>query len=72
MNTLEIIGANAKQAARVLLTAGELKNKALLAIADALTENCDTIIKANDIDIRIAKENNTRAALIDRLTLTPA
>ncbi len=72
MNTLEIMGANAKQAARVLLTAGELKNKALLAIADALTENCDTIIKANDIDIRIAKENNTRAALIDRLTLTPA
>ncbi len=72
MNTLENMGANAKQAARVLLTAGELKNKALLAIADALTENCDTIIKANDIDIRIAKENNTRAALIDRLTLTPA
>ena len=72
MNTLEIMGANAKQAARVLLTAGELKNKALLAIADALTENCDTIIKANDIDIRIANENNTRAALIDRLTLTPA
>ena len=66
------MGANAKQAARTLLTAGALKNKALLAIADALIENCDTIIAANDIDIRIAKENNTRAALIDRLTLTKA
>ena len=66
------MGANAKAAARVLLTAGDLKNKALLAIADALIENCDAIIAANDIDIKLAKENNTRAALIDRLTLTPA
>ncbi len=72
MTTMEIMGANAKQAARFLLTAGDLKNKALLAIADALTENCDTIINANDIDIAAAKENNTRASLIDRLTLTPA
>lgn len=72
MTTMEIMGANAKQAARFLLTAGDLKNKALLTIADALTENCDTIINANDIDIAAAKENNTRASLIDRLTLTPA
>ncbi len=72
MTTMEIMGANAKAAARVLLTAGDLKNKALLAIADALIENCDAIIAANDIDIKLAKENNTRAALIDRLTLTPA
>ena len=34
MTTLEKMGQNAKQAARVLLTAGELKNKALLSIAD--------------------------------------
>ncbi len=72
MTTIETMGANAKKAARALLTAGDLKNKALLAIADALIENCDTIIAANDIDIRLAKENNTRAALIDRLTLTKA
>ena len=72
MTTIETMGANAKKAARALLTAGDLKNKALLAIADALIENCDTIIAANDIDIKLAKENNTRAALIDRLTLTKA
>lgn len=70
MTTLEIMGQNAKQAARVLLTAGELKNKALLAIADALIENADKIVEANDIDIKAARENNTRESLIDRLTLT--
>lgn len=72
MTTLEIMGQNAKQAARVLLTAGELKNKALLAIADALIENADEIVKANEIDLKIARENNTRESLIDRLTLTKA
>ena len=70
MTTLEIMAQNAKQAARVLLTAGELKNKALLAIADALIENADKIVEANDIDIKAARENNTRESLIDRLTLT--
>ena len=70
MTTLEQMGQNAKQAARFLLTAGELKNKALLLIADALTANADEIVKANDIDIKTARENGTREALIDRLTLT--
>lgn len=72
MTTLEQMGQNAKQAARFLLTAGELKNKALLAIADALIENADEIVKANDIDIKAARENGTRESLIDRLTLTTA
>lgn len=72
MTTLEQMGQNAKQAARFLLTAGELKNKALLEIADALIANADEIVKANDIDIQIARENNTRESLIDRLTLTKA
>ena len=70
MTTLEQMGQYAKQAARFLLTAGELKNKALLSIADALTANADEIVKANDIDIKTARENGTREALIDRLTLT--
>ena len=45
MTTLEQMGQNAKQAARFLLTAGELKNKALLEIADALIANADEIVK---------------------------
>ncbi len=69
---LEQIGQNAKAAARFLLTAGELKNKALYAIADALIEKTDEIVKANEIDLQAARENGTRASLIDRLILTPA
>ncbi len=72
MSMLDQIGQNAKSAARVLLTAGELKNKALYAIADALCDNSDKIVEANELDLRAARENGTRAALIDRLTLTPA
>ena len=72
MSMLDQIGQNAKSAARVLLTAGELKNKALYAIADALCDNSDKIVEANELDLRAARESGTRAALIDRLTLTPA
>ena len=72
MSVLEQMGVNAKAAARTLLTAGELKNKALLAIADALIENTDKIVSANALDLDAARENGIRAALIDRLTLTPA
>lgn len=70
MTVLEEMGKNAKQAARFLLTAGELKNKALLEIADALIANSDKIIKANDIDIKNAVDNGIKKSLIDRLTLT--
>ncbi len=72
MSMLEQMGQNAKAAARFLLTAGDLKNKALLAIADALIEKTNEIVKANELDLAAARENGTRAALIDRLTLTPA
>lgn len=72
MTNLEQIGAKAKAAARTLLTAGELKNKALLAIADALIANTEKIVAANELDLKAARENGTRASLIDRLTLTPA
>lgn len=72
MSMLDQMGQNAKAAARTLLTAGELKNKALLAIADALVAHTSDIVAANEIDLAAARENGTRASLIDRLTLTPA
>lgn len=46
------------------------KNRALLKIADALTENSDVILSANAKDIEAARKNGTREAMIDRLTLT--
>lgn len=48
----------------------ETKNKALSAIADALIEKSGKIIEANKKDIKAAEEKGTRAAMIDRLTLT--
>lgn len=48
----------------------KVKNKALMAIASALCEKADEIIRANNIDIENAKKNGMRQAMIDRLTLT--
>ncbi len=68
---LKIKGELAKEAAFGLgIIDTETKNNALLAIADALEENSDIIIKANEEDIKSAREKGTREAMIDRLTLT--
>ena len=47
------------------------KDRALLALADALDANVDAIVAANDVDVSQARANGTSDALIDRLTLTP-
>lgn len=62
---------NAKKASRLLgSTDSETRNKALSAMADALVERADEIIKANESDILRAKENGMSDAMLDRLTLT--
>ena len=63
-----ILAKNATQ--KLISISTTTKNNALKAIADALTDNADTIIKANKKDIDIARANGTREAMIDRLTLT--
>ena len=45
------------------------KDKALLAIADALESNTNAIESANKIDVAIAVEKGTDPAIVDRLTL---
>ena len=69
MTQLEIMGANAKMAARVLMNAGTKKDEALKAIAKALRENSQAIIAANDIDIENGKKAGLTASLLDRLKL---
>ena len=69
MTQLEIMGANAKKAARVLMNAGTKKDEALKAIAKALRENSQAIIAANDIDIENGKKAGLAASLLDRLKL---
>lgn len=70
MTQLEIMGAKAKEASRFLMTAGSKKDEALNAIAKALCENADKIIKANDIDIENGKKAGLTKSLLDRLQLT--
>lgn len=69
MTQLEIMGANAKKAARFLMTAGPKKDEALNAIASALRANSNTIIEANKIDIENGKKAGLTESLLDRLSL---
>lgn len=70
MTAIEKQGAAAKAAALCLMTCGtDEKNKALLAIAEALTDNKQKIIEANEKDMAKARENGMSAALMDRLAL---
>ncbi len=67
---LELIGKNAKAAASVLSAASsELKNSALLKIADSLKENTQLIINANKTDLENGKASGLSDAMIDRLML---
>lgn len=72
MTTLEIMGAKAKEASRFLMTAGSKKDDALLAIAKALREHSDEIIKANSVDIKNGEEAGLTVSLLDRLRLDEA
>jgi glutamate-5-semialdehyde dehydrogenase len=60
----------AKLASRKLaVVSTELKNKALLAMAEALVKSKDDILFHNEIDVEAAKESGLSEALVDRLTL---
>ncbi|MGN0395467.1 MAG: gamma-glutamyl-phosphate reductase, partial [Coprococcus sp.] len=68
---LEEIGQKAKIASRYMAKCSQqLKNDALLKVAEDLLKNQENIIKANKIDIENAKANGMTEALLDRLTLT--
>lgn len=71
MEHLHQMAMNCKQAARELaLYDTETKNRALLAVAQALEDNMDSILCANARDAAYARDNGLREAMIDRLTLT--
>lgn len=71
MTTIESMGKKAKEVARVLATAGALKDKALISIADALIENTDYILEENAKDLEAGKAAGLSNALLDRLALSP-
>jgi len=70
---LEEKGGAAKAASRKLaFLSTEVKNKALLNIAEALIDRKDKILAANKIDYDEAKASGMSEAMLDRLMLSPA
>ena len=64
------IGKRVKNAAAQLAVAStDDKNKILKAIAVALRENCEEILKANALDLQNGRNNGMSEALLDRLML---
>lgn len=64
-------GQKAKQAGRKLaIVTTEIKNKALLCMADALEQEYTSILIANAMDLAKGKEKGLSEALLDRLALT--
>lgn len=68
---LNTLGKNARNAGVLVrnLSANE-KNEVLLKVAEALTENADTLTAANTLDVENGRKNNMPEALVDRLLLT--
>ena len=68
---LNTLGKNARNGEVLVrnLSANE-KNEVLLKVAEALTENADTLTAANALDVENGRKNNMPEALVDRLLLT--
>ncbi len=68
---LQQLGAQARQASRVLMRINDQKKSAaLLSLADLINENKAFLLAENAKDLAKAKENNLDAPLLDRLTLS--
>lgn len=67
------VGTKARAASRTMARAGtEAKNKALLAIAEVLDAERQTLASANAMDLDNGHNNGLEPALLDRLELSPA
>jgi len=68
---VEAAGRAARKAAGELATLPtSIKNEALLAMSEALIDDSEEILEANQRDLAAAEGNGLSEALIDRLTLT--
>lgn len=67
---LELLLINAKDATRYMMNVStDIKNQALLKISEALIKNKCDIVKANQRDVKIARDSGMSEAMIDRLLL---
>lgn len=72
MNYIEQLGEAANKAKKSIATASTAKkNEILERIAQNLRKNIDVILKENEKDTAMAKENGITDAMVDRLRLTP-
>jgi glutamate-5-semialdehyde dehydrogenase len=70
-NYMQSVGRDARTASRLMARAETAdKNKALIAMAEAIGRNQQQLLAANEKDIAQAKENGLEAAMIDRLALS--
>jgi glutamate-5-semialdehyde dehydrogenase len=68
---MQCVGQAARAASRLMAQADTAtKNRALLAIADAILRDSAKLLAANTTDVADAKANGLDAASVDRLTLT--
>lgn len=75
MSTYELVKAKAaaakKAAGKLAITSTAIKNKAMLAMAQALLDKQEEILAANAIDMENAAAKGIKASMLDRLKLTP-
>lgn len=70
---MQALGVSARAAGRKMARSDSgVKNRALLAIAEALDSDREQLIVANRKDMDNGRSNALEAALLDRLELTPA
>ena len=70
---MDKLGAEAKQASKVLSQASEeMKNEALMLISSEIESRRSEILEENKKDLEAAKEKSIGSALIDRLELNDA
>ena len=67
------LGREARAASRVIARATTaVKNKALLATAEAIEAAADSLIASNALDLQAGRDNGLDDAMIDRLAITAA
>ena len=75
MSTYELVREKAtaakRAAAKLAITSTAVKNKAMLAMAQALLDKQAEILAANAIDMENAAAKGMKASMLDRLKLTP-
>ena len=76
MDTYELVKTKAaaakKAAAKLAVTSTAVKNKALLAMAEALLAKQEEILAANVLDMERAAAKGMKSSMLDRLKLTAA